>query len=155
MSRSSVQYLKASGAGILRYPPRSFLLKNSSPKGLRQGGVGGEVGEVIEGQDLGNAVFFDIVGDGTLEEAQVDQMGLGVVVHHELGKAVGVGISAGVAVTVVLLAFFLSVPQAVRPSSSTRDRNRLTIRFMGKAPLNFVFRKGPAGAVFPFHTYND
>lgn len=155
MSRSSVQYLKASGAGILRYPPRSFLLKNSSPKGLRQGGVGGEVGEVIEGQDLGNAVFFDIVGDGTLEEAQVDQMGLGVVVHHEPGKAVGVGISAGVAVTVVLLAFFLSVPQAVRPNSSTRDRNRLTIRFMGKAPLNFVFWKGPAGAVFPFHTYND
>ena len=155
MSRSSVQYLKASGAGILRYPPRSFLLKNSSPKGLGQSGIGSEVGEVIEGQDLGNAVFFDIVGDGTLEEAQVDQMGLGVVVHHELGKAVGVGISAGVAVTVVLLAFFLSVPQAVRPNSSTRDRNRLTIRFMGKAPLNFVFRKGPAGAVFPFHTYND
>lgn len=111
------------------------------------------MGEVIEGQDLGNAVFFDIVGDGTLEEAQVDQMGLGVVVHHEPGKAVGVGISAGLAVTVVLLAFFLSVPQAVRPNSSTRDR--LTIRFMGKAPLNFVFRKGPAGAVFPFHTYND
>lgn len=104
---------------------------------------------------MGNAVFFDIVGNGTLEEAQVDQMGLGVVVHHELGKAVGVGISAWVAVTVVLLAFFLSVPQAVRPNSSTRDRNRLTIRFMGKAPLNFVFRKGPAVAVFPFHTYND
>lgn len=118
------------------------------------GFVTDKVRDVIKHQHFGNAVFFHIFLNIAPEETQIDEMGFFVIVHNELGKAVGVGISAWVAVTVVLLAFFLSVPQAVRPSS-TRDRNRLTIRFMRKAPLNFVFRKGPAGAVFPFHTYND
>lgn len=51
-----------------------------------------KIGDVVKHKHLRNAVFFDIIRYRILKEAQVDQMGFGVVIDHKLRKAVGVGI---------------------------------------------------------------
>ena len=73
-------------------PNKDFLKYVFSPHCFGDSRILCKIGDVVKHKHLRNAVFFNIVRYRILKEAQVDQMGFGVVIDHKLRKAVGVGI---------------------------------------------------------------